>query len=489
MRQGGPPAKAAQPPEKVRVARLKLLQSHSYLATALMALHTYEVPGIRTMAVDPYWRLYFDPRFIEEHDIDEIAGTLYHEVWHLLRNHAHRLKDYPQIIANLAGDAAINDNALKEIRQQVAPFKLPEGAVTPQVLNLPEEGLEEEYAARLTQKATIRIWRGGELIAEVRNGIVRRHDTPGASGVGSGGESKHSNSDGNSNNSSDGDNDGNRHEDESGNVSGPNVVIDIHLTHECGSGAHGHPMPWDLGEPTQDNPGLTRPQAESVRRVTAKQILQASKTRGTVPGWMKRWAEATLNPKVPWQKVLRSAVRKALTEVLGMDDYTWRRPNRHQHMLGRVILPELTAHTPNVAIAVDTSGSMSDEYLAQALAEIGAVLKASGHQHHVTVLAADAAVAAVKKVRSLRDVELAGGGGTDMGEPLRYMAEELKPTPALAIVLTDGYTPWPDQKPKGIDRVVIGLLVDSGPDGDADDGGLPQTPPWAKTVVIPVGEG
>jgi hypothetical protein len=47
----------------------------------------------------------------------------------------------------------------------------------------------------------------------------------------------------------------------------------------------------------------------------------------------------------------------------------------------------------------------------------------------------------------------------------------------VVIVLTDGYTPWPERRPRGI-RVVVGLL--------AERGGPPRwaPPAWARTVAI-----
>ena len=35
-------------------------------------------------------------------------------------------------------------------------------------------------------------------------------------------------------------------------------------------------------------------------------------------------------------------------------------------------------------------------------------------------------------------------------------AMELKPTPDVVVVLTDGFTPWPDKPPKA--KVIVGLL-------------------------------
>jgi hypothetical protein len=52
-------------------------------------------------------------------------------------------------------------------------------------------------------------------------------------------------------------------------------------------------------------------------------------------------------------------------------------------------------------------------------------------------------------------------------------ASALRPRPAITVVLTDGYTPWPERPPKGM-RVVIGLLGDAAPDA----------PGWARAVRV-----
>jgi predicted metal-dependent peptidase len=70
-------------------------------------------------------------------------------------------------------------------------------------------------------------------------------------------------------------------------------------------------------------------------------------------------------------------------------------------------------------------------------------------------------------------VELVGGGGTDMGAGIDA-ATALRPRPAVTVVLTDGFTPWPDRAPRGI-RVVVALLGDEAPDG----------PQWARAVRVP----
>jgi len=42
-------------------------------------------------------------------------------------------------------------------------------------------------------------------------------------------------------------------------------------------------------------------------------------------------------------------------------------------------------------------------------------------------------------------------------------AGQLPPRPSITVVLTDGFSPWPDEAPRGM-RVAVGLLGDDAPD-------------------------
>jgi predicted metal-dependent peptidase len=107
------------------------------------------------------------------------------------------------------------------------------------------------------------------------------------------------------------------------------------------------------------------------------------------------------------------------------------------------------------------------------LAEVEGLLRALGVSRQLRVLACDTAVAPAQRVSSARQVELVGGGGTDMGAGISA-ATALRPRPSITVVLTDGFTPWPGQPPKGM-RVLIALLGDHSPDA----------PPWARSVRVP----
>ena len=248
---------------------------------------------------------------------------------------------------------------------------------------------------------------------------------------------------------------------------------------DCGSGADGSGRPGD-DRSGDDGPGsgIDAAQAELLRLGVAAEIgRQHSRLPGSVPaGWL-RWAESVLPSRVDWRRVLAAEIRGAVAAVAGKVDYSYRRPARRAHLHQDLIIPALRRPVPDVAIVCDTSGSMDERLLARALAEIDAVLTRAGlRQGQVRVLAVDTAVHAIRRARRAADVVLAGGGGTNMGAGIAAAAA-LRPPPSLVIVLTDGYTPWPQRPPPGV-RVIVGLLVT----GFRPDDWAP--PSWARTVVI-----
>jgi predicted metal-dependent peptidase len=241
---------------------------------------------------------------------------------------------------------------------------------------------------------------------------------------------------------------------------------------DCGSGADG------CRRPGECDGGIGRDQAELLRLGVAAEIQRChGSLPGSVPGGWLRWAESVLPSRIDWRRVLAAEVRSAVAAVAGKVDYSYRRPSRRAHLHRDVVLPTLFKPVPEVAIVCDTSGSMHERLLARALAEVEGVLTRSGlRQTRVKVLAVDTAVHAVRRVSRATEVVLAGGGGTDMGAGIEAAAA-LRPKPSIVIVLTDGFTPWPDRPPPRT-RVIVGLLAQ----GIQPPGWAP--PRWARTVVI-----
>jgi len=145
---------------------------------------------------------------------------------------------------------------------------------------------------------------------------------------------------------------------------------------DCGSGADAAGRDHEDGAPSDESPGLTPTQGELVRVSCAKEISEAARSRGDVQQGWQRWARERLTAKADWRAVLAAQIRRALGSASGAVDYTWRKPCRRA--VRGVVLPSLHRPVPAIAVVVDTSGSVDDQMLAQALAEVDGALGAAG---------------------------------------------------------------------------------------------------------------
>ena len=247
-----------------------------------------------------------------------------------------------------------------------------------------------------------------------------------------------------------------------------------------GSSSDGIPRPWEDGpEKESGTPELPKAVQEVIRQKVSMDIVEHQKSMGRVPAGLLEKAERDLAPpKVSWQKEMQAAVRACIADVAGAVDFTYRRPNRRQSINSEVIMPATRRPVPETAVVIDTSGSMytpgtkgaSD--LDVAVSEVQGVIRGLGGKD-VRVMSVDAMVHSMDKINRASKIEIRGGGGTDMRAGLKA-AEKMRPRPDLCIILTDGYTPWPERKPKGI-SVIIGLIGRGQP---------VDTPSWARTIKI-----
>ena len=146
------------------------------------------------------------------------------------------------------------------------------------------------------------------------------------------------------------------------------------------------------------------------------------------------------------------------------------RPSRRSNLMRpSVVMPAMSRPVARVAIVVDTSGSMDEIALTVALTEASAVIaEGAAAREPVAVVACDQDVQRTSRVMTATNLQLVGGGGTDMGKGIEAAAR-LRPRPQLIVVLTDGYTPWPKRAPAGT-SVVVALI-----------GKCMSAPNWARS--------
>ena len=246
---------------------------------------------------------------------------------------------------------------------------------------------------------------------------------------------------------------------------------------DCGSAADNIRRNYEA-EGDKVDPGVDEDRGDLIRQQTAVEITNHVKNRGTVPAGLSRWAKEILEPVVDWRKELASLVRRNFAQVAGLRDYTYKRPSRRQAAMKQsgqnIILPAMRQpEPPKVAIVIDTSGSMSDEMLSWALAETQGVLRSLGSSSRaVRVITCDAR-AEGKRITNISQVELKGGGGTDMRVGIAE-AMNGREKPDVCITISDGWTPWPDEPLKGA-TLIVALT---------DEGSASSVPSWARTVLV-----
>src|SRR5262249_30659209 len=153
-----------------------------------------------------------------------------------------------------------------------------------------------------------------------------------------------------------------------------------------------------------------------LRAQVAQDTLRHQQEAGDVPLGLRRWAENLLRPKVDWRRALAAELRRGVADVSGSVDYSYRRPSRRATVSADVVLPSLRRPVPEVAVVCDTSGSMTETQLTAVLTEVEGLLSAVGvRRQSIRVLSCDVTAHAVQRVSSAREVNLYGGGGTDMG--------------------------------------------------------------------------
>ena len=242
-----------------------------------------------------------------------------------------------------------------------------------------------------------------------------------------------------------------------------------------GSGTHGRPQQGEEPSPAEGEsaqpPAVSPTQADLIRRQAASEIAAEHNRAGTVPAGLVRWANARLRPKVDWRRALAAEIRRCISDVRGQVDYSYRKPSRRAGATPGVVLPALRRPQPEVVVVCDTSASMGDERLEQVLAEVEGLLRSVG-VGGLAVLSVDTEVHRARRVQQAAQVELVGGGGTDMGAGIAA-ALARRPRPDVIVVLTDGETPWPHAAPRRV-RVVVGLLGER----------APAAPRWARSVRI-----
>lgn len=210
-----------------------------------------------------------------------------------------------------------------------------------------------------------------------------------------------------------------------------------------------------------------------------KQLLNEAytyaKMQGNAPAGLDRYIDSLNSPKINWKEYLQKFIIREIPF-----DFSYSRPSKKSVSTG-VFLPSVMRENLEIAIGVDTSGSMSPADLKECVGEVLGIIRAYDCVT-LTVLACDSEVHNVQDVKDESDLlnfKFGGGGGTSF-KPVFKWLEENKSHTKLLIFFTDGYGDFPESEPSirtlwvlskqsiGIDKVPFGEAVQMEDYKDAD---------------------
>lgn len=407
--------------EMLELMKLFLIaQRDSYYGYFMMNL-TYEVDfsarciaGILLGRFPPVFHT--NPLLLCKFSLKEILFIVCHEIDHLVFNHpAEMLKanpdNDPEVFEkfNLAADAAVNDRILQEIKNENRLFLVaPEGHVSSGTLGkmFQLHGLRSlesylYYFNLICKKSPDKQMQQPERMLVAVQGDDGTGDGAGVQ--------------------PDGDDGG----------EGGEVIT----VQNCGK-LDDHQ--WEAGEDAEEAAAVVR------EVVNADTALINEEARGLIPGSFFQQVEI-LNapPKLNWQSILK----KYVGTITADKRKTRMRLNRRQ--------PErfdLSGHQDEkvlkIAVAIDTSGSVSDKEVECILREVVDII---AHRKNIlTVIECDSRIQRVYLVKSKGDIKksVMGRGGTAFTPVVEYVNAHREFRDALLIYFTDGFGERSIPRPK-----------------------------------------
>lgn len=385
--------------ERIVRARSLLVMGQPFYGTLALYLKVEALAEIKTTATDGK-HLFYNPAYLLDRTEDETVGLIAHEVSHCAYRHMARRGQRDHVRWNEACDYALNMDLIG------AGFKMPDGILLDNRFR--GKSAEEIYAILTTE-------------AESKPQEPQSQPQPGQggkpqAGQGSGGAAGEGGQPG-------------------GGEAGPSdggtepSAAGKRAAQQCGADHGGC-----CGVPDAAEDAGTTAQTEAEWDVRVRQAIGAAAAAGAghLPAHLQRLADAVRKPTESWRDRLRDFI-----DQKGRSDFSWTTPNKRFMGRGFILPGQSPDSIHHLAVAIDTSGSISDYALQAFRAELQAALD-DGAADEITVVYCDTAVNKIERYNAHDEVEFSavGGGGTDFAPAFAWLAENV-PEAAAIIFFTD----------------------------------------------------
>ncbi|MDP2684763.1 MAG: VWA-like domain-containing protein, partial [bacterium] len=199
-----------------------------------------------------------------------------------------------------------------------------------------------------------------------------------------------------------------------------------------------------FGKNTGPGEAKSAAESEALKEEWKDRITRAAdiaKKQGKLPGGFESLIDDLLQPKLPWKNLLSRFIQSTI-----YDDYRIMPPHRN-HVYRGIYLPSEFGEALEIAVALDTSGSISDEELTIFISEVLGICKITNN-FKIHYYAADARVAEKRIIGTYDTIpnKFPGRGGTDF-RPVFDDIEENNINPSVLVYFTDGEGPFPRSAP------------------------------------------
>ena len=367
--------------KKISQARIKLLFGNPFFGNLTMHLKLIDATDAGwcpTAAVDGR-NIFYNRDFFGDLDVDEIQFVLCHEVLHVAFDHFGRRSHRDPEWWNMSNDFVING-----VLVQDKIGKMPTKKVTD--ANVKNDKGESAQRVGLYDAKYVG-WSSEAVYDDLEKRKVKKE-----------------------------------------------MTLDVHLEmgkdgkSKEGKAQQGRGIPVEIDEE----------EMKKLREEMKGKILQAANAAaGKMPASLQRLIDDLVEPKINWRDLLQQNIQSCIT-----DDFTWMRPNR-KHMYSGIFLPVLDKdETVDIAIAIDMSGSISDEMARDFMSEIHGIMGCY-NDFTISIVCFDTQAYNFQKftndtIDELLNYKPMGGGGTDFSAFWNYWMDN-QIEPKKAVVFTDGF--------------------------------------------------
>lgn len=184
---------------------------------------------------------------------------------------------------------------------------------------------------------------------------------------------------------------------------------------------------------------LSNEERKKLRDEWREAVLQAAKNAGAgnTPGEIQRLVKDITAPVMDLRDLLRIQFSGSVKS-----DYTWMRPNRKAWHTGAVLPGQLPGEELDIVVALDASGSISEDMLSDFLGMVQGALD-QFTSYRVRVITFDTNVYNEDEFtgedgRDMSEYDIKGGGGTDF-ECVWHWMKNKDIHPHQLVMFTDGY--------------------------------------------------